>query len=105
MNEAEVSLLPTFSKEAKLEIPSAAAVIFSVKEALFKCHYPLGKTMFYFEHAQIDAMTPSSLTGHILTQTSPGTPAGYKFKGAFETFQSNERDFVITLVTFSEPPS
>lgn len=59
--------------------------IFSFKEALFKAHYPLGRTMFYFHDAEVTDLPDLSakngkfggmVRGTLQVTTSPKTPAG-----------------------------
>lgn len=55
------------------------AEIFSAKEALFKCHYPLGRRRFWFLDAEIVAVNIESgtkkLDVRVLIDTTPLTPA------------------------------
>lgn len=86
--------------------------IFSFKEALFKAHYALGRTMFYFHDAEVTELpklSPGSniwdgtIRGKTLVTTSPLTHAGSTVsgwcRGLDNTGSATESpDFVLTLV-------
>lgn len=74
------------------------AIIFSLKEALFKCHYPLGQKMFYFEDAYLDTISGTgSITATVKVDTSPMTPAGYSTRGCFHFFEEGGEEYIISL--------
>jgi enterobactin synthetase component D len=51
------------------------SLVFSAKEAFYKCWYPLTEEYFGFEHALVDAATPSSLVIR-MTETNPNFHCG-----------------------------
>lgn len=65
--------------DAKINLGSLVSLIFCAKEALFKCHYPLGLKMFWFHDAEADHLDVKNgtLTLRVLIDTSPRTPAGF----------------------------
>lgn len=78
-------------------------LLFSAKEALFKCHYPLGGIMFYFhdaELAQIDS-GKQSIDLRLKRATSALTPAGHITHGSWLERTSGRRSLLIT--SMSEP--
>src|SRR5205823_4860698 len=64
------------------------AVIFSFKEALFKCHHPLGLKMFYFHDAEVTHLAPDTgeIAAAVRMDTSAHTPAGSVTHGHFTFF-------------------
>ena len=76
-------------------------IIFSFKEALFKCHYPLGRTMFYFLDAEIEAFDPKSSTvkARLKLTTSPHTLQGSSATGHYSLWRAaSGRQMVLTSV-------
>lgn len=60
---------------------------FSFKESLFKALYPLVKTRFYFEDAELLAWSPEGRARlRLLTDLSPDWPAGRELDGQFGQF-------------------
>lgn len=74
------------------------ALIFSFKEALFKSHYPLGGTMFYFHDAEITHLDPKTrtITARVLVPTSPRSPAGSLWHGSYLLVPAGGTEIVLT---------
>jgi 4'-phosphopantetheinyl transferase EntD len=77
---------------------SIIALIFSAKEALFKCHFPLGRKMFWFHDAdvsQIDVKT-GQIELTVLIDTSPKTLKGTVTSGNFVLNKTSDGDYWVT---------
>jgi enterobactin synthetase component D len=86
-NGAESKLLDELCRKTKRSREEWLTVVFSLKEALFKCLYPLGRTMFYFLDAELEsvAIEPSVGTAslRLLRRVGDAWPAGFVAEGAF----------------------
>lgn len=73
------------------------AAIFAFKEALFKCHFPLGRRMFYFHDAEINSidLTQGTVAARVLESTSPLTLRGSGTRGNINFFTGNEVEWVL----------
>lgn len=84
------------------------AVLFSFKESLFKSHFPLGKTMFYFHDAEIDSILPDAadtglIGSRVLKDTSPSSPARSRWQGAYRFFEVDGVRMVLTATGVPHP--
>lgn len=70
---------------AALGVPRAQllALLFSFKEALFKCHFPLGRRMFHFHDAEVTGISEGKIRARVLLTTSPLTKAGHETEGFY----------------------
>jgi enterobactin synthetase component D len=74
------------------------ALIFSAKEALFKCHFPLGRKMFWFHDAevsQIDLKT-GLIKLKVLIDTSPNTLKDTVTSGNFVLNKTSDSEYWVT---------
>lgn len=87
-------------EKALVRDPATLAAVFSFKEALFKAHFPLGKTMFFFHDAEIIALDEGNgeIVARVLKTTSPRTPAGSLAHGHFLRRSEGGRSFVMSSV-------
>ncbi len=85
VNGTEWTLLQQLARASGQSESYWLAVAFSFKEALFKSHFPLGQTMFYFHDAEITHVDPAAgtITASLHKTTSPLTPAGSRVHGHF----------------------
>ena len=78
---AEVPALALTSRLAAHSVPS---LVFSAKEALFKCLYPEVKRYFDFRDAVVEAIDPNgTFSVRLLVELTPSLPAGSRFAGRF----------------------
>jgi enterobactin synthetase component D len=79
-NPRELALI-----DAAPDAAAAATIVFSAKEALFKCLYPLTRRFFSFEDAEILRIDDRAgrLSIRLLTALSDGFGAGRTFEGRF----------------------
>ena len=68
-----------------LDDPAYLTLVFSAKESLFKCLYPIVLKFFYFQHARIDGIDAAAGTFRyqLLIDLDPGHPAGTTGAGTF----------------------
>lgn len=77
------------------------ALVFSIKEALFKCHHPLGGRLFYFHDAELTEIDAERrrARARVLVPTSSETPAGFESEAHFTWWHDAQRRFILTTVT------
>lgn len=77
------------------------AMVFSLKEALFKAVYPIGAKMFYFPDAEATAFDSANgrFRVRLLTNASPLTPAGAEVDAHAVNWKRMDRHFVLTSVS------
>lgn len=77
------------------------AMVFSFKESIFKCHFPLGLKMFYFHDATIEDIDFSQLMmrARLKVDTSPITKAGSLIEGFVSYKEEMGKKYVITSVS------
>ena len=64
-------------------------LLFSIKEATFKCLYPIAETRFYYQALRVTRIHISSGEFEATLQvTLPGFPEGHKLGGRFEIDQN-----------------
>jgi len=99
----ELNLIQSLSKEENVELGSAVALIFSAKEALFKCHFPLGKLMFWFHDAEVEHIdfTTGDIAIKVLLDTSAMTKKGFVTKGRFLLHNASDGLYWITAFYIS----
>ncbi len=101
LNAAESALLDGLGRRYEARRLANLALIFSFKEALFKCHYPLGKKMFYFHDAEITRLDFESgqIEARVLTDTSAETPRDHVTRGHFRFIDVDHRQFVLSIAS------
>lgn len=76
--------------------------VFSLKEALFKAHFPIGEKFFYFHDAEISSLEfdlqSGSAQGKVKIATSEKTPAGSAFSCSFQFIELDGVRHVLSLV-------
>lgn len=79
-NAEELTLLARLAAQEKAKLGSLVALVFSAKEAVFKCHHPLGRIMFWFHDAQVEFIDFSAgrIDIKVIVTTSDRTLAGHK---------------------------
>jgi enterobactin synthetase component D len=79
------------------------AVAFAFKEALFKCHHPLGGVMFYFHDAEVLRLDPATgeIAAAVRMDTSPRTPAGAVAEGTFVWKDQDGKRLVIATTALA----
>lgn len=90
---------------ANPQVSPAALIplVFAAKEALFKCHYPLGSRMFWFHDAELTALDfpAGRFALRVLTDTSEQTPAGFVTEGHFIRKPASDADYWLALCSLS----
>jgi 4'-phosphopantetheinyl transferase EntD len=78
-------------------------LVFAAKEALFKCHYPLGIRMFWFHDAELTMLDipAGRFALRVLTDTSGQTPAGFVTEGHFIRKSASDADYWLALCSLS----
>ena len=75
---------------------------FSVKESLFKSHFPLGKTFFYFHDAEITSAQKTrrggKVEGVVKIATTPQHPPGSSWMGTFLDIEIDAKSYVLSCV-------
>lgn len=99
--DREMALLADLARRSSRPLTSWLAVLFSFKEALFKSHFPLGRTMFYFLDAEIDQIAVDdagngTIRARVLVPTSPMSPAGSVWQGSYRFHTEADQQFVLT---------
>ncbi len=99
--ENDLVFIDRICEQSKVEQGSAIALIFSAKEALFKCHFPVGKLMFWFHDAELSHidMTTGEIDIRVLTETSPITQKGQVTRGRFLLHNASDGAFWVTAFT------
>jgi 4'-phosphopantetheinyl transferase EntD len=99
-SEAESRLLDRVQAAAGRDRAYWLGVVFSFKEALFKCHFPLGGVMFWFHDAELDALDPATgrVRARVLVPTSPRSPAGTPVSGAWIDQATSKGLYVVASV-------
>jgi enterobactin synthetase component D len=62
--------------------------LFSIKEAAFKCLYPITRTRFYYEALRVTRLDAPGTFEATLQIALPGFPEGYPLAGRFEIGQN-----------------
>jgi 4'-phosphopantetheinyl transferase EntD len=102
VQSAEVALFEQMGRLwPELNRETCLALVFSFKESIFKCLYPIGRVFFYFHKAQIVSIDPvrSEIEAVLLDDVSPVTPKGTRMKGHFTFVHDDLRRWVLTSVT------
>jgi 4'-phosphopantetheinyl transferase EntD len=95
--DEEKSMIDVWSKNLAITPEAVMTIIFSFKESIFKCVFPLGGEMFYFPDAQITNIDPDGkIEAKILIETSPHTNAGCKITGNYVYWQNDETALYLT---------
>lgn len=87
--------------EGVLDRPSLLAMVFSFKESIFKCHFPLGRKMFYFHDAKVEDIDLGIgvLRARLKVDTSLHTPAGTVVEGYAIMKVEGVQNYVLTSVS------
>lgn len=102
---AEKILLPTeekmlraIAKSSHLSFQTLLTIVFSFKESLFKAHFTLGQTMFYFHDASIVALdwNKQTIAAKVHLDTSSQTKKGFITTGAYCLIEES-RQLVATV--------
>lgn len=96
---AEGALLDRAAHELCVPRLQLLALLFSFKEALFKCHFPLGRRMFYFHDAELTVITDKTVKARVLLDTGPLTPAGHETEGHYVWKDTTQGLMAITGAT------
>jgi len=91
------------SKASFLNENEFVALVFSAKESLFKCLYPLSKTYFYFEHAEMVELSieRKSFTFKLGKNLGKDFKKGDLFEGHF---CQSIKDHISTLIALKKTP-
>jgi enterobactin synthetase component D len=73
------------------------AMVFSAKESIYKCIYPIGKTFFYFHDAEIVSYENDKICLRLLKDTSPVTPTGTTLLVEVQELKIDERRFAFSI--------
>ncbi len=94
---SEKSSLEKWSRELGISAEEVMTIIFSFKESIFKCIFPLGGKMFYFPDAEIYEITLNgSIRARTLIDTSPKTPKNFEISGQYTPWQNDEASMYLT---------
>ena len=98
IDEEEARILDAY--EGIWDRPSLLAMVFSFKESIFKCHFPLGRKMFYFHDAQVEDIDLGLgvLRARLKVDTSPHTPSGTVVEGYAVIKAEEGQNYVLTSV-------
>jgi enterobactin synthetase component D len=93
-------LTATDTADEGLDEATWITLVFSAKEALFKCVYPLVGRQIDYSAATIRREKPGSarFSAVLLEELSPGLPAGTALAGAFERSAERSNEYVHTAV-------
>jgi len=99
----DLKLIDNICRDRMFERGSLVALFFSAKEALFKCHFPLEKRMFWFHDAEVCRIDFESgeIDIKVLIDTSASTKEGHVTKGKFILHNASDSGYWITA--FSLP--
>lgn len=99
--ENDLKVVERICKASHISRGSLIALIFSAKEALFKCHYPLGKKMFWFHDAEVSLFdwNKGDIEIKVLIDTSPMTKMGHITQGKFLNHNASDGAFWVTAFT------
>lgn len=77
------------------------AAAFAFKEAIFKAHFPLGRTMFWMHDAEIEQlnMATGAVVARLLVDSSKVTPRGTLIEGALRLLTLGADEYVLAVVT------
>ena len=75
------------------------ATIFSFKESVYKCLFPIGRIRFYFPDFEITNLDPDSnkIKGRLLKKISPQHSAGDYIEGNFRLLSIDQEPFVLSV--------
>lgn len=99
---AELVLLEQLAAKESLTLGALVALVFAAKEALFKCHHPIGRKIFWFHDAEVVDLDFSAgrIEIKVLIKTSDRTPAGHQTIIHFT--EKSASDGIYWLVACSE---
>ena len=77
------------------------ALVFSFKESIFKCVFPLGLKMFYFHDAKLEDIDLSRnvVRARLKMDASPQTLSGTLLEGHFQYREIDGEKYVLTSIT------
>ena len=77
------------------------ALVFSFKESIFKCVFPLGLKMFYFHDAKLEDidLSRSAVRARLTMDASPQTPSGILLEGHFLFRELDGEKYVLTSIS------
>ncbi len=96
--DLERELLMKYSQQLSIPLKKLLAITFSFKESIFKCHFPLGRTWFYFHDAELVGLDWEArrISARLKMATSPQTPLGFECTGHFDQFEWNGSQYCLT---------
>jgi 4'-phosphopantetheinyl transferase EntD len=95
----ENNKLADWSQSLSLTQEEILTIIFSVKEALFKAVFPIGKIMFYFHDACVENIEEGGkIRLRLLSSPSAATPKGTVVEGFFKRIESSGQSLYLTAV-------
>ncbi len=99
VNAEESRILDAY--EGIWDRPSLLAMVFSFKESIFKCHFPLGHKMFYFHDAVIEDIDLGLgvLRARLKVDTSQFTPSGTIVEGYSALRLEDGQSYIMTSVS------
>ena len=99
--ENDLKLVTSICKNSNVSRGALVALFFSAKEALFKCHFPLGKKMFWFHDAEVSHFDwdKGDIEIKVLIDTSPMTNKGQITRGKFLNHKASDGAFWVTAFT------
>jgi len=102
INDNEEILIKKNACDMNIDSATLLATVFSFKEAIFKCIFPIGETMFYFLNAEIISFSKNnSISAKLLCSPSKPTPEGFIITGNYAFLSHNNKEYVITSATLS----
>jgi 4'-phosphopantetheinyl transferase EntD len=99
VDETEAKILDAY--EGVWDRAALLALVFSFKESIFKCHFPLGQKMFYFHDAVVEDIDLGLgiVRARLKVNTSPVTPEGTLVEGHSVLRSENDETYVLTSVS------
>jgi len=99
----ESSILDALADGDSMRRRTLLTALFSFKESIFKCCFPLGRIMFHFHDAALDEidLARGHLRARILRDVAPEVPAGSLLSGWVRGYQENGRNYILTAAAMA----
>lgn len=103
----ELALLAELSEATGWSMQQLATLAFAFKEAIFKCHFPIGRRWFYFHDAEIIGISHQErrIAARLKLQTSDLTPVGFVAEGNYIFATIADRNLLIASCCLKQPLS
>jgi len=105
--DRDEDVLVRLAADDRYGVQGGLAVIFSIKEALFKCLYPLGREMFWFEDAVLETidLAAGRATCRLNREVAPGFGTKATLEAHFSIFAHAADNYVVSALVVPHFPA